>query len=70
MLLGDEFREKGRVDWRVQIWSWVLESAQYRSAIDIVKQMVLIVGLIRELSVIQKDILQTLTPFCLLVQPG
>ena len=62
VLLGNEFQEKGRVNWRVQIRSRMLEFAQNWTTVNIVKQMVIILGLIREPSVVQKDILQTLTP--------
>ena len=70
MLLGNELQEKGRVNWRVQIWSWMLESVQNWTTVDIVKQMVIIFGLIREPSVIQKDILQALTPLCFWCNPN
>ena len=70
MLLWNEFREKGRVYWRVQIRSRMLESAQNWTTVNVVKQMVEIVGLVRELSVVQKDILQVLTLLCFRCNPN
>jgi hypothetical protein len=64
MFLWNEFRVKGRVNWRVQIRSRMLKSAQNWTAINIVKQMVVVIGLVWEPSVIQKDILQPLSAFC------
>ena len=60
VLLWNEFREKGRVNWRVQIRDRMLEFAQNWTTVNVVKQMVEIVGLVREPSAVQKDILQAL----------
>ena len=64
MLLWNEFLEKGRVNWRVQIRNRMLEFAQNWTTVNVVKQMVKIVELVREPSVVQKDILQALTLLC------
>ena len=65
MLLRYEFREKGRVNWRVQIWDRMLEFAQNWTTVeDVMKHMVIIVGLARKPLVIQKDIFQALIMLC------
>ena len=64
VLLWDEFREKGRVNWCVQIRDRMLESAQNWITVNVVKNMVIIVGLVRKTSVVQKDVLQALASLC------
>ncbi len=61
VFLWSEFQEKGRVNRHVHIRDRMLEFAQNWTAIDVMKNMVVIVGLVREPSVIQKDVLQALT---------
>ncbi len=40
----------------IQLRRWVLELAQDRSTIDIVQQVFVVLGLVRESSVINKDV--------------
>ena len=40
----------------IQWWGWVLELAQDRSTIDIVQQVFVVLRLVRESSVINKDV--------------
>ena len=64
VLLWIEFQEKGRVNWRVQIPDRMLEFAQDWTTVDVVKHMVIFIGLVRKTPVVQKDILQALTSLC------
>ncbi len=41
---------------RIQWWGWVFELAQDWSTIDIVQQVLVVLGLVRESSVINKDV--------------
>ena len=43
---------------RIQWWGWVFELAQDRSTINIVQQVFIVLGLVRESSVIDKDIVK------------
>ena len=60
VLLRYEFRVKFGVNWRVQIRYRMLELAQDWTAINVMKHMVVIVGLVRKPLVIQKDICKRL----------
>ena len=42
---------------RIQWWGWGFELAQDRSTIDILQQVLLVLRLVRESSVINKDVL-------------
>ena len=64
VLLWNEFQEKGRVNWRIHIRDKMLEFAQNWTTVNVMKQMVKIIGLVREPSVIQKDVLQALKLLC------
>ena len=60
VLLKYEFQEEGRVNWRGQIRNKMLEFVQKRTTVNVMKHMVIIVGLVRKPLVIQKDVLQAL----------
>ena len=64
VLLRYEFQEKGRVNWRVQIRDRMLEFVQNWTTVNVVKHMVIIVGLVRKTSVVQKDVLLALMSLC------
>jgi hypothetical protein len=42
----------------IQWWGWVFELAQDRSTIDIVQQVLVVLRLVRESSVINKDVVE------------
>ena len=54
----------------MQIWYRMLELVQNRTSVNIMKHMVIIVGLVRKLPVIQKDILQALALLGLWCNPN
>ncbi len=60
VLLGNKWQMMGRVRRRIQVRLWILEFAQDRPAVNVVKHVVIFVGLTWKPSVVQKNVLQAL----------
>ena len=66
MFLGNEWRIIQRIDWSIEIRLRVLQLPQDGATVNAMKQNVVVVRLVREASVVQEHILQTLAAFLLM----
>ena len=66
MFLGDEWRIVQRIDWSIKIRLRVLQLPKDGATVNAMKQNVVVVRLVREPSVVQEHILQTLAAFLLM----
>ena len=66
MLLDDEWRIVQRIDWSIKIRLRVLQLPKDGATVNAMKQNVVVMRLVREPSVVQEHILQTLAAFLLM----
>ena len=63
MLRRDEGVVEAGVDGTMKVWHRMAQLPKHRPSVDVVKQVVVFVGLIRESSIVQEYVLEFLTAF-------
>ena len=70
MLSRDKWRMECWINLCIQSWRWMTQLAQDRPSINVVQHVIVVVGQILESTVIEKDIIRTLSAFRLRSNPN